>query len=58
MQVRRLDDDTLICRDLVLGESFGQRFMGLMGRASLPEGAPAVGAYQTCQSSSHWDRAQ
>jgi uncharacterized membrane protein (UPF0127 family) len=38
MRVRRLGDEAIICRDMVLGESFGQRFMGLMGRAALPEG--------------------
>ena len=37
LRLRRVGDDAVICEDLVLGESFGQRFMGLMGRASLPE---------------------
>jgi uncharacterized membrane protein (UPF0127 family) len=36
--LRRRGDEALICARLVLGESFGARFMGLMGRASLPEG--------------------
>jgi len=35
MQVRRIGDDAIVCPDLVLGESFGQRFMGLMGRADI-----------------------
>lgn len=35
LHLRRISDDTLVCRKLVLGESFGQRFMGLMGRASM-----------------------
>jgi uncharacterized membrane protein (UPF0127 family) len=38
MRLRRLDDDAIICEHLVLGESFAQRFMGLMGRASIPDG--------------------
>jgi uncharacterized membrane protein (UPF0127 family) len=36
--MRRVSDDTVICQRLTLGESFGQRFMGLMGRAALPDG--------------------
>ena len=36
-RLRRVSDDTIVCERLVLGESLGQRFMGLMGRASLPE---------------------
>lgn len=39
LRLRRVGDDTVICDELVLGESFAQRFMGLMGRASLPAGA-------------------
>lgn len=35
LQVRRVEDDVVVCPDLVLGESFGQRFMGLMGRAGI-----------------------
>ena len=35
--LRRVEDDVVICDELVLGESFGQRFMGLMGRASMPQ---------------------
>ena len=38
LRLRRDGDDTIVCDDLVLGESFMQRFMGLMGRASMPEG--------------------
>ena len=38
LRLRRANDDAIICDDLVMGESFGQRFMGLMGRASLPSG--------------------
>jgi len=38
LRLRREDDDAIICDNLVLGESFMQRFMGLMGRASMAEG--------------------
>lgn len=38
LRLRRLSDDAVICDRLVLGESFMQRFMGLMGRASMPAG--------------------
>lgn len=38
LRLRRVGDDTVICDALVLGESFWQRFVGLMGRASLPAG--------------------
>jgi uncharacterized membrane protein (UPF0127 family) len=38
LRLRRIDDDAVICDELVLGESFLQRFMGLMGRSSMPEG--------------------
>ena len=38
LRLRRVDDDVVICDQLVLGESFWQRFRGLMGRASLDEG--------------------
>ncbi len=35
LRLRRIGDDTVVCERLVLGESFGQRFMGLMGRAAI-----------------------
>lgn len=38
LRLRRAADDTVICDDLVLGESFRQRFMGLMGRSSMADG--------------------
>ena len=38
LRLRRIGDDAIVCRRLVLGKSFMQRFRGLMGRASLPEG--------------------
>jgi hypothetical protein len=38
MRLRRLTDDAVICDQLLLGESFWQRFRGLMGRASMAEG--------------------
>ena len=38
MRLRRTSDDVVVCRHLVLGESFMQRFMGLMGRASMDDG--------------------
>jgi uncharacterized membrane protein (UPF0127 family) len=38
LRLRREGDDAIICDNLVLGESFMQRFMGLMGRASMAEG--------------------
>ncbi len=38
LRLRREGDHAVICDELVLGESFMQRFMGLMGRASMPEG--------------------
>ena len=37
-RLRRLSDDAIVCDRVVMGESFGQRFMGLMGRASMDEG--------------------
>ena len=37
-RLRRVGDGTVICDPLVLGESFRQRFMGLMGRSSLADG--------------------
>jgi uncharacterized membrane protein (UPF0127 family) len=36
LRLRRVGDDTVICDTLVMGESFWQRFVGLMGRASMP----------------------
>jgi uncharacterized membrane protein (UPF0127 family) len=38
MRLRRSGDGALLCQRMVLGESFWQRFMGLMGRASIDEG--------------------
>jgi hypothetical protein len=38
LRLRRTTDDTVVCDRLVLGESFIQRFMGLMGRASMGQG--------------------
>ena len=38
LRLRRTADDTVICDQLVLGESFMQRFMGLMGRGSMNAG--------------------
>ena len=38
LRLRREGDDAVICDELVLGESFMQRFLGLMGRASMPAG--------------------
>ena len=38
LRIRRASDDVVVCSPLRLGESFGKRFMGLMGRASLAEG--------------------
>jgi uncharacterized membrane protein (UPF0127 family) len=38
LRLRRVSDDAIICDQLTLGESFGQRFMGLMGRASIRQG--------------------
>ncbi len=38
LRLRRLGDDAVLCQRVVMGESFGQRFMGLMGRACLPDG--------------------
>ena len=35
LRLRRTRDDAVICERLALGESFFQRFRGLMGRASL-----------------------
>jgi uncharacterized protein len=38
LQVRRYGDDAIVCERLWLGQSFSQRFLGLMGRASLAQG--------------------
>jgi uncharacterized membrane protein (UPF0127 family) len=38
LRLRREGDDAVICDELILGDSFRQRFMGLMGRASMPDG--------------------
>jgi uncharacterized membrane protein (UPF0127 family) len=38
LRVRRSGDGALVCERLSLGTSFGRRFMGLMGRARLPDG--------------------
>ncbi len=38
LRLRREGDHAVICDELVLGESFMQRFMGLMGRATMPGG--------------------
>jgi uncharacterized protein len=38
LRLRRRSDDVVVCGHLVVGESFWQRFRGLMGKASLPEG--------------------
>jgi uncharacterized membrane protein (UPF0127 family) len=37
-RLRRVGDDDVVCHRLVMGTSFMQRFRGLMGRGSLPEG--------------------
>lgn len=37
MRLRRRRDDVVLCERLVLGESWWQRFMGLMGRAAMDE---------------------
>ena len=37
LRLRRVADDTVLCDRLILGESFWQRFRGLMGRAALAE---------------------
>ena len=38
LRLRRSSDGTVVCERLVLGESFRQRLMGLMGRASMEDG--------------------
>jgi uncharacterized protein len=37
-RVRRIGDDAIVCPRVSMGDSFKERFMGLMGRASLPDG--------------------
>jgi uncharacterized membrane protein (UPF0127 family) len=37
-RLRRATDDAIVCSDLTLGTSFGQRFRGLMGRSALDPG--------------------
>ena len=39
MRLRRTADGVVICERVSMGDSFGERFMGLMGRASLAEGS-------------------
>lgn len=38
MRVRRTSDDVIVCQRLSLGTSFMERFLGLMGRRTLPDG--------------------
>jgi uncharacterized membrane protein (UPF0127 family) len=38
LRVRRTTDDAVLCDRLSLGESFSQRFLGLMGRSSMTDG--------------------
>jgi uncharacterized membrane protein (UPF0127 family) len=38
LRLRRPRDGALVCERLRLGTSFSQRFLGLMGRAAMPEG--------------------
>jgi uncharacterized membrane protein (UPF0127 family) len=37
-RVRRTTDGAIVCDRLSMGESFMERFMGLMGRSTLPQG--------------------
>jgi uncharacterized membrane protein (UPF0127 family) len=39
MRVRNATRDTVLAESLEIAESFGSRFMGLMGRAGLPVGS-------------------
>lgn len=39
MRLRRPADDVVVCERVSMAESFGERFMGLMGRASLADGS-------------------
>ena len=39
LRLRRPADGAVICDALTLGRSFSQRFLGLMGRSSIEEGA-------------------
>jgi len=38
MRLRRTHDDLMVCDRMSLGESFGERFLGLMGRGSMDAG--------------------
>ena len=38
LRMRRASDGAVVCDQLSLGESFGERFLGLMGRGSMAEG--------------------
>lgn len=38
LRVRRTSDDAIVCDRLSMGESFMERFMGLMGRGSMDDG--------------------
>jgi uncharacterized membrane protein (UPF0127 family) len=38
LRMRRTSDDVVICDQLSLGESFSERFLGLMGRSSIADG--------------------
>ena len=38
MRLRRTDDDVVVCDRMSLGESFSERFLGLMGRGSMDAG--------------------
>jgi uncharacterized membrane protein (UPF0127 family) len=38
LRMRRATDDAVVCDRLSLGESFGERFLGLMGRGSMADG--------------------
>jgi len=38
MRLRRTHDDVVVCDRMSLGESFSERFLGLMGRGSMDAG--------------------
>jgi uncharacterized membrane protein (UPF0127 family) len=38
MRLRRTDDDVVVCDRMSLGQSFSERFLGLMGRGSMDAG--------------------
>lgn len=38
MRLRRTHDDAVVCDRMSLGESFSERFLGLMGRGSMDAG--------------------